>query len=354
MKNTLILTGDINLMGNASPDIPFSKVAGHLKRADVVFSNLECCFYDTPDARDSQIHKPLTGVDRLQREGFQTPTALAEALVKAGISAVGNANNVNYGKEAIASSLARLDALGIPHSGAGLNRRKAEAPVIVTGNGLRFGMFQRTAVYWPVEHKALDHSPGVATIKAHTAYRPFTDGDAKAPNRPGIPPEVVTWMDPRSTAEITAQVKALKKKCHIAVPSFHWGLNEDVLAYQRELAHAVIDAGADVVMGHSPHMPLPIEIYKKKPIFYGLGSFSFYIGHGGKLHGDWIGLVPRLTYEGRRLQSLSFRIARHNAKNETIFRTPKQESRELERLQAKCDEFGTQLRPRAGDVAVRL
>ena len=45
-----------------------------------------------------------------------------------------------------------------------------------------------------------------------------------------------------------------------------------ILAYQVEIAHTAIDAGADLVMGHGPHTPLGIEIYQDKPIFYGVGS----------------------------------------------------------------------------------
>jgi poly-gamma-glutamate synthesis protein (capsule biosynthesis protein) len=59
-----------------------------------------------------------------------------------------------------------------------------------------------------------------------------------------------------------------------------------VLDYQVEIAHTAIEAGADLVLGHGPHMPLGIEIYQNKPVFYGLGSFSFEIGHGGCKHPD--------------------------------------------------------------------
>jgi hypothetical protein len=47
------------------------------------------------------------------------------------------------------------------------------------------------------------------------------------------------------------------------------------------------------VIGHGPHYSLPVEIYRGKPIFYGLGSFSFHTGHGGRRHGDWIGMLAR-------------------------------------------------------------
>jgi hypothetical protein len=59
------------------------------------------------------------------------------------------------------------------------------------------------------------------------------------------------------------------------------GLGEEVLDYMTEIAHAAIEASTDIVTGHGPHYSLPIEIYRGKPIFYGLGSFSFRTSHGG-------------------------------------------------------------------------
>ena len=59
--------------------------------------------------------------------------------------------------------------------------------------------------------------------------------------------------------------------------SFHWGeeLKADPKKYQVDFAHHAINSGADVVLGHHPHVPQPIEIYKGKPIFYSLGNYAF-------------------------------------------------------------------------------
>src|SRR6185503_11429110 len=106
----------------------------------VLFGNLECCFYE-----------PAAG-HSVEREGFYAPLASAQALVAGGYRALGTANNVTYGEEAIRSSLRRLDDLGVAHTGAGVNRQSACAPAIVTHEGLRFGFLQRTSVYWPTGH----------------------------------------------------------------------------------------------------------------------------------------------------------------------------------------------------------
>src|SRR5262245_28176397 len=136
MRRVLMLTGDVNLMNVADPQVPFALIRDTLRQADVLFGNLECCF-----------HEPAAG-HPLEREGFHAPHAAAEALLIAGYGAVGNGNNVNYGEEAIRSSLRRLESLGIRYTGAGVDRRTARAPAIVTHEGLRFGFLQRTSVYW--------------------------------------------------------------------------------------------------------------------------------------------------------------------------------------------------------------
>jgi Bacterial capsule synthesis protein PGA_cap len=96
-----MLTGDINLLNVTDPHVPFALIRDTLREADVLFGNLECCFYE-PAAEHSA-----------EREGFYATLASAQALVIGGFHAVGNANNVNYGEEAIRSSLRQLEAIGV-------------------------------------------------------------------------------------------------------------------------------------------------------------------------------------------------------------------------------------------------
>jgi poly-gamma-glutamate synthesis protein (capsule biosynthesis protein) len=274
MSQTLMFTGDVNLMNVTDPAVPFAKVSATLRRADVLFGNLECCFFD-----------PGSGGRSLSDEGFWASPAAGKALKLAGFHALGNANNVNYGAAAITSSLAELDRLGIPHTGAGRNAAEARAPAIVEAAGKRVGFLQRTSVYWPTDHEAGEHSAGVAALRGITAYQlPLHKTRPEIPpcNRPGIPPVVVTWADRDYLARHRDDLAALRQRADIVVASHHWGLHEEVLDYMTEIAHSAIDAGADVVIGHGPHYSLPVEIYKGKPIFYGLGSFSFHTGHGGR------------------------------------------------------------------------
>jgi poly-gamma-glutamate capsule biosynthesis protein CapA/YwtB (metallophosphatase superfamily) len=344
VKRTLLFTGDINLMNVADPAVPFALVGDTLRSADVLFGNLECCLYESAGARS------------VSDEGFFASPAAGRALNLGGFHALGNANNVNYGSEAIRSSLAELDRLGIAHTGAGLDDSGARAPAIVERNGLRVGFLQRTSVYWPTNHEASTHTPGVAALRGHTAYQlPLHKTRREVPpaNRPGVPPVIVTWADPDYLARYRADLEALRKHVDIVVASHHWGLGEEVLQYMTEIAHAAIDSGADVVVGHGPHYSLPVEIYRGKPIFYGLGSFSFHTGHGGLKHGDWVGMLARVLLEDHAIAEASFRFVRHNGRNETVLSAMRDESETLQKISKRSVQFATRLEIE-GDEAVLM
>jgi poly-gamma-glutamate synthesis protein (capsule biosynthesis protein) len=343
MRRTLMLTGDVNLVGVADAQTPFARIAPLLRSADVLFGNLECCLYAPPRA-----HPP-------EREGFYASPAAGEALVLAGYAAVGTANNVNYGEQAILASLAELDRLGIAHTGSGANREAARRPAIVERKGLRVGFLQRTSVYWPTDHEAGERSAGVAVLRGHTAWQvPVhrTNPDLPPMNRPGLPPLVVTWADREQLAQYREEIAALRRQVDIVVCSHHWGLGAEVLQYMSEIAHAAVEAGADVVMGHGPHRPLAIELYRGRPVFYGLGNCSFHTGHGGRRHGDWVGLIASVELEERAIERIALRLVRHNERNETILRSPAEERATIAELERLCAPYGTVIEAQGEEVVI--
>ncbi len=305
MHQTLYLLGDINLKGVDDASGLFNQVRSPLQAADLVFANLECCLYELPDWAQ-------------ERRGFYTSPRHASALHDAGIQAVGNANNVNIGHEAVLSTLAALNAASVPSVGAGANASAARAPLILVREGVRYGFLQRTAVYWPDNHEANNHHAGVAIIKANTAYRPQLESQA-ARTRPGVPPEVLTWSCPNSLAQYRADISALRKQVDVVVASLHWGYRREVLQYQREYAHAAIEAGADIVLGHGPHVILPVELYQGKPIIYGSGNFSFQVAHQADAHTDWTGMIARFDIQDKRPVAIQFTFVQRNADNQTVF-----------------------------------
>jgi poly-gamma-glutamate synthesis protein (capsule biosynthesis protein) len=324
---TLLMTGDVNLMNVDDPQKPFRRIGETLRTADLVVSNLECTLFLPPRGNS------------LEHEGFfADPDIGAQALQAGGVGIVGIANNVNYGEAAILGSIETLRRYGIPYAGAGANRAAARKPAIVEKGGMRYGFLQRSSVYWATNHEAGEADPGIAVIRGHTAYQvPLHRDKAGRPpfNRPGVPPEIVTWAD-RTYLDWFAE----------DIASCHWGLAGDVLEYMTQIARTAIDAGADIVFGHGPHQPLPIGCYKGKPIFFGLGSFSFHTGHQGIKHGDWIGILARLDTR------TSFSFVRHNAENETVAAPLAEERETLNQLKTASLRHGAMLTETDGVVVV--
>jgi poly-gamma-glutamate synthesis protein (capsule biosynthesis protein) len=119
-----------------------------------------------------------------------------------------------------------------------------------------------------------------------------------------------------------------------------------------EIGEAAIDAGADIVMGHGPHYALPVGMHKGKPIFYGLANLSFHTGHGGRAHGDWLGMLVRATVGKGGIEDVRFRFARHDEKNETFWSDPDREAEALADLTARSERFGAMLTRDGEDVRI--
>jgi len=341
----VMLTGDINLMNSKPGETPFRPVQAMLGAADFIASNLECSLYTPPNGH------------AIEHEGFFVDPALGASLLKAsGIDVFGVANNVNYGEGAILGSIDTLKAAGLSYAGAGRNLFEARAPAIIEKRGVRYGFLQRSSVYWSTNHEAGDNGVGIAVIRAHTAYHvPMHRHDTRLPpfNRPGIPPLIVTWADQDYLDAFAADIAALRPQVDVLIASCHWGLSTEVLAYMPQIAKTAIDAGADVVMGHGPHKPLPLGFYKAKPIFYGLGSFSFHTGHLGMKHGDWIGVLPSLSIEAGCDPEVSFTFVRHDDNNETVPASIAEEQEPLDWLTRQSVAHGAALSVDGDRVVVK-
>src|SRR5262249_25555994 len=166
-------------------------------------------------------------------------------------------------------------------------------------------------------------------------------------NRAGVAPIILTMADTTELDEYVEELTALRLQVDILVSSHHWGLRDEVLQYQKQIAHAAVDAGADVVMGHGVHDITPIEIYQGKPIFYRLGCSSFNEGHGGRNSPseavNWLGLLARITMEDKQVVKVTCVPVRHNQANETLLRSITDERDGMDKLIAASKKFGASL-----------
>lgn len=262
----------------------------------------------------------------MEREGFYSPLASTQALIIGGYHAVGNANNTQ--------------AL-VGDDGGG-----ARGPPIHS----RFGFVQRTSVYWPTGHEATDNSPGVAVLTGRTAYEPFQTRRAGVPpaNRPGVPPAILTWAEAKSLAEFMGDLRSLRARADIVVASHHWGLFEEVTIRSRSPTRRSMRRRRG--HGSRTDYACAVEMYRDKPIFYGLGSFSFHTGHGGRAHGDWVGMLARLTFDDSALVEVAFSMVRHDERNETYVCNPRQDEEAVEQIMRRCDKLGHEPRRLAVDA----
>mgnify|MGYP001559136866 CR=1 FL=1 len=203
-----------------------------LAGSDITFGNLEGPVSDK-------------GEDLGNLYSFRMDPFIMLSLKKAGFDALSIANNhiADWGEEAFQDTIERLNQNGIVPTGGGFNKEDAENVKIIERKGFKVGFlgFSDVGPKW---------------------------FDAKS-DKPGI-----LLADVGLVKEL---VKKAKERVDYVVVSFHFGNEYETIASQRqeELAKSAIDAGANIVVGHHPHVVQKIEIYNGGLIAYSLGNFIF-------------------------------------------------------------------------------
>jgi len=264
----LVAVGDIMLSRGVADRIsehgdtglPFAKVKGLLKAGDIVFGNLEC---------------PLTpgrAID-IREMVLRADPEMADALAGAGFTLLSLANNHmgDFGPSGVLDTLGYLDEAGISWVGAGPDARSAYAPRMVEVRGLRFAFLAFTdPEIAPPSYQAGEDTPGTAsfsTVRAaqttHADHTTSTGHSAHATEQ--------------ERAEMLAAIRDARLAADFVVVSLHAGTEyaEEPDAFQVESARAAIDAGADLVIGHHPHVAQRVERYRDRYILYSLGNFVF-------------------------------------------------------------------------------
>ena len=197
---------------------------------DYPFANVKTWF-ENDDFTMVNLEGPLTDHGRPSGQiySFRGPTSNVKILTENSIEAVSFANNhvYDYGPEGYASTVSVLEENGITYV------EQNSSTVVTLEGGLTVGIYG-------------------------TVYN--TD-------------------DEEATVEA---IKELREQADLVIYAPHWGTENayDATKQQKELGHAVIEAGADIVFGCHPHVLQPIEEYQDGVIYYSLGNFCF----GGNLY----------------------------------------------------------------------
>jgi len=207
------------------------KNLGELKESDIVFANLEGPVSDVGNNVGSKY-------------SFRMEPKSLDALASAGFNVLSFANNHvgDWNVAAFNDTLARLDKLGIVTVGAGKNLADASEVKIFEKNGIRVGFLGFTDV-GPNWMKAEENKSGILL--------------ASDQNR-------------------LEYIKKAKESSDVLIVSYHWG--DEYVKYnarQKSLAESSIDAGADIIVGHHPHVIQDTVIYKNGLIMYSLGNAIF-------------------------------------------------------------------------------
>jgi poly-gamma-glutamate synthesis protein (capsule biosynthesis protein) len=235
----LLAVGDIMLartveerMSQYGSLYPFQAVYPLLQAADIAVGNLETPFTVRGQPADKQFI-------------FRTHPEHIATLHTAGFDVLSLANNhVNdFPPASMDDTLAALKELGIATVGAGRGEAAARRPAVLEVKGIKVAFLAFAAPRWR-------GSPEVPTA---------TD---------------VAWAEPEPVRKAVAQAR---EEADLVIVTLHTGTEYEAQANQeqRAVAHAAVEAGADLVIGHHPHVLQDVEVYQGVPIVYSLGNFVF-------------------------------------------------------------------------------
>lgn len=264
-SGSMIFVGDIMLSRSVGVAIresgdynyPFLKIADFLRDADLTFGNLE---------------NPVSsrGVNVGSKYSFRADPRTLEGLKYAGFDVVSIANNHmwDYGRTAFLDTLTHLASAGIDFVGGGRNFAEAHQSVVKDVRG---------------------------TKVAFLGYTEFLQSVVAGVNSPGI----TNW----NIEQMKKDIILAKQTSDLVVVSFHWGDEYKTVhnSRQEQFAKAAIDAGADIIIGHHPHVVQEVEQYHGGWIAYSLGNFVFDQNFSAEtMHG----LALRVTIKNAKVQNV--------------------------------------------------
>jgi poly-gamma-glutamate capsule biosynthesis protein CapA/YwtB (metallophosphatase superfamily) len=243
-----------------------------LARADITVGNLENTL-----SRD--------GVPQQGGDSFGAPPEVLAGLADAGFDVLSLANNHtgDYGERALLQTLRRVDRSPVERVGAGLTRDGAWRPVVVERQGVRFGFVAFNAI--GETPRATATSPGAAEIRMQPRTGPLHRPDLRKARR---------------------EIRALRRAdvdAVIVLP--HWGAQytHTPVPAQRRVGRALVNAGADIVVGGHPHWVQRVQRHRGTLIVHSLGNFVFDMDF---MQQTQEGVVADLRFVGDELRSVRF------------------------------------------------
>jgi poly-gamma-glutamate synthesis protein (capsule biosynthesis protein) len=304
---SMALTGDVILTRRVSAltEPAFAGVRALLTSADCTFGNCELVIAARDEGVPSAAGRSLSSVVRPH---------LADELRWLGYDLMATANNhtLDYGTGGVLATLRHLDRVGIVAAGTGANLQEASAPRYVDTAGGRVALIGCASTVAPHAPAVLERGdypgvPGTNTMRfvrrwqlpktqldavaaAAAALTPVQFSGAAFPVPPGVTfmgqafvegptADVLSEPHPQDLKRLTAAIAEARPNARVVVVSIHaHEIYRDLTTpdpFVPILARAAIDAGADIFAVHGSHYMAGIEIYKGRPIFYGLGDFFF-------------------------------------------------------------------------------
>ena len=288
----------------------FAAVRDYIRAAEFRFGNLE-----------TTVHCYECPPTEIGGGGYLCAAPETLDIVKAfGLNALNTGNNhtLDFTQDGAVKTLEYLDLAGLAHAGSGRNLAEAAQPVYLDLPGGRYALIGMATVYREYEMageqtKNMMGRPGLNGLRYQTEYHVTAqqmqvlkeiaeqtgmNGAKDISRKEGFSPALrekefwfgglsffedeapcrITRMDKRDFARVKDAIEEARYLADYVIVSLHshdleGEKKENPDMYLREFARAVIDAGADAVIGHGPHLLRPVEIYQGKPIFYSLGNF---------------------------------------------------------------------------------
>ena len=243
-----------DILASGDMAMPFHKIAGLMSASDIAFVNMESPFSDEGPYYPGGLI-------------FHAAPEMISGLQLAHIALASTANNHarDCGAHGVEFTVNWLRSQGISAVGSGLTEQEAHNGVVLERNGMRFGFLGYTYDQSNGNWKDTDPRVAVANVEI-----------------------------------MKTDVASMRTRCDVVIVSMHHGIEymSKPSAAQVEFAHAAIDAGATLVVGHHPHVIEPTEEYHGGEIIYSLGNFVFdQYQRTATQHGE----VVQVSFVGRHI-----------------------------------------------------